>query len=190
MNRAVVHLTLFGMLAVLAVAGLSDAGFCLEPKKTEGTAKPSEAKNPAPPASAEAKPQMTDIQRFCLNNAASAGDARAAWQAAKLVELEEQVKQRIAELDAKRAEYEEWLKKRDEALKKAEDGVVAIYSKMRPDAAASQLSAMEDVMAATLLAKLPPRNASLILNEIEPGRAARLTNTMTGMGAAADGKKS
>jgi len=178
------------MLVVLAVAGLPDTGSCLEPKKAEAAAKPQELKNPAQPAAAEAKPQMTDIQRFCLNNATSAGDARAAWQAAKLVELEEQIKQRIAELDAKRAEYEEWLKKRDEALKKAEDGVVAIYSKMRPDAAASQLSAMEDVMAATLLAKLPPRNASLILNEIEPGRAARLTNTMTGMGASADGKKS
>jgi flagellar motility protein MotE (MotC chaperone) len=191
MSRAVIHLTLFGTLLALAAAGFSNSGFCLEPKKAETTAvKPQEPRNPTQPAPPEAKPQMTDIQRFCLNNAASAGDARAAWQAAKLVELEEQIKQRIVELDAKRAEYEEWLKKRDEALKKAEDGVVAIYSKMRPDAAASQLSAMDDVMAATLLTKLPPRNASLILNEIEPGRAARLTNTMTGMGTSADGKKS
>jgi flagellar motility protein MotE (MotC chaperone) len=191
MNRAIIHLTLFGTLLALASAGLPNSGFCLEPKKAETAAvKQPEPKNPTQPPAPEAKPQMTDIQRFCLNNAASAGDAKAAWQAAKLVDLEEQIKQRIAELDAKRAEYEEWLKKRDEALKKAEDGVVAIYSKMRPEAAALQLSAMEDMMAATLLAKLPPRNASLILNEIEPGRAARLTNTMTGMGASADGKKS
>jgi flagellar motility protein MotE (MotC chaperone) len=191
MNRAKFHVTLVEIVSALAVLSFSSPGLCLEPKKVEAAAaKQPDSKNSMQPASGDSKPQMTDVQKFCLNNATSAGDARAAWQAAKLMELEEQIKQRIAELDAKRAEYEEWLKKRDEAMKKAEDGVVAIYSKMRPEAAASQLSAMDDVMAATLLARLPTKNASLILNEIEPGRAARLTNTMTGMGASSDGKKS
>jgi len=192
MNRILLHSTLFWVLTVSAVTAFSNFAFCLDQKKAEAAdpAKPSEPKTLAMPSAAEGKPQMTDIQRFCLNNAASAGDARAAWQAAKLVELEAQIKQRIAELDAKRAEYEEWLKKRDEALKKAEDGIVAIYSRMRPDAAALQLSAMDDMMAAMLLTRLPPRTASAILNEIEPGRAARLTNTMSGANAMSDGKKS
>ncbi len=132
---------------------------------------------------------MTDIQKFCMNNAATAGDARAAWQAAKLNELEDKIKQRIVELDAKRAEYQEWLNKRDEAMKKAEDSVVAIYSRMRPEAAASQFSAMDEVMAAALLSKLSPRSASAILNEIEAGRAARLANAMVGAKTVADGKK-
>jgi flagellar motility protein MotE (MotC chaperone) len=176
-------------LLALAAIGFADAGLCIEPKKPEPAAKPPEPKNPTMPPAADSKSQMTEIQRFCSNNATTAGDARAAWQAAKLIELEEQVKQRIAELETKRAEYEEWLKKRDEALKKAEDGVVAIYSRMRPEAAAGQLAAMDDDMAASLLAKLPPRAASAILNEIESGRAARLTNTMAGA-AARDGKKS
>jgi flagellar motility protein MotE (MotC chaperone) len=188
MNRALFHSTLFGLMLALTATGFAGAGLCLEPKKTETAPKSPEPKNLAPPL--DSKSQMTDIQKFCLNNAATAGDARAAWQAAKLVELEEQIKQRIAELEAKRAEYQEWLRKRDEAMKKAEDGVVAIYSRMRPEAAASQLSAMDDDMAATLLAKLPPRTASAILNEIEPGRAARLTNTMAGAAAAQDRKKS
>ncbi len=177
------------ILALSATVCLGDAAFGLDAKKVE-PAKPTETKTPPSAVAFDAKPQMSDIQRFCLNNAATAGDARAAWQAAKLIELEAQIKKRIVELEAKRAEYEEWLKKRDEALKKAEDGVVAIYSRMRPEAAASQLSAMDDVMAATLLAKLPPRNASAILNEIEPGRAARLTNTMAGASSSPDGKKS
>jgi flagellar motility protein MotE (MotC chaperone) len=191
MAKAPSHLTLFAVALLSAMTNFSSIAYCLEPKKPEpAPAKPAETKPPVQAAAPDAKPQMTEIQRFCSNNAASAGDARAAWQAAKLVDLEQQIKQRIAELDAKRAEYEQWLKKRDEALKKAEDGVVAIYSKMRPDAAALQLAAMDDVMAATLLAKLPTRNASLILNEIEPGRAARLTNTITSIGASFDGKKS
>ncbi len=190
MHRAQFHSTLFGALQALAAIGFADAGFCLEPKKPEAAAKPPEPKNPAMLSPSDAKSQMTDVQRFCLNNAATAGDAKAAWQAAKLMDLEEQIKQRIAELEAKRAEYQEWLKKRNEAMKKAEDGLVAIYSRMRPEAAAAQLAAMDDEMAATLLAKLPPRTASNILNEIEPGRAARLTNTMSGNAAAQDGKKS
>jgi flagellar motility protein MotE (MotC chaperone) len=190
MNRAQFHSTLFGILLALGATGFAGTGLCLEPKKIEPAAKQIELKGSnTPQPSSEGKSQMTDIQRFCLNNAATAGDARAAWQAAKLIDLEEQIKQRIAELEAKRAEYQEWLKKREEVMKKAEDGVVAIYSRMRPEAAALQLAAMDDDMAATLLTKLPPRTASAILNEIEPGRAARLTNTMAGV-AAQDRKKS
>jgi flagellar motility protein MotE (MotC chaperone) len=45
-------------------------------------------------------------------------------------------------------------------------------------------------MAAALLAKLNSRNASAILNEMEPGRAARLTAAMVGPTGSADRKKS
>ena len=138
---------------------------------------------PAPRATAD-KSQAnasSDVQRqFCLNNATSASDARLAWQAAQLGELEARLKQRIADLEAKRAEYVDWVRKRDEAMSKAADNVVVIYAKMKPDAAALQIAAMDDAMAAALLAKLSPRNASTILNEMEPGRAARLTNAMVG----------
>ncbi len=81
-----------------------------------------------------------EVRQFCTNNAPTAGAARIAWQAAKLDELDTQLKQRIAELDAKRAEYEDWLNKREEMLKKAQEDVVAIYSKMAPEAAAKQLA--------------------------------------------------
>jgi flagellar motility protein MotE (MotC chaperone) len=127
-----------------------------------------------------------EIQQFCTNNVAAAGQVRVAWEAAKLKELEAKVRQRIAELEAKRAAYEDWLHRRDEALKKAEENVVAIYTKMRPDAAALQLAAMDDDMAAAVLAKLKPSNASAILNEMDPGRAAHLTAAMVGATPAAD----
>jgi flagellar motility protein MotE (MotC chaperone) len=154
-------------------------GFCVEQKKPELPVKP-----------VEVKPRATEIQQFCTNNAAAAGEARLAWEAERLTELEAQIKQRIAELDAKRAEYLEWLRKRDEAMKLAEDNVVAIYAKMRPEAAASQLSAMDDAMAAAVLTKLTSRNAGAILNEMEPGRAARLTNAMVGPVTSMNRKKS
>ena len=84
--------------------------------------------------------------------------------------------QRIAELEAKRAEYEQWLKLREDFLKKAEDNVVEIYSRMNPEAAAQQIASMADDTAAAVLAKLRVRNASTILNEMEPARGAHIAN--------------
>jgi flagellar motility protein MotE (MotC chaperone) len=188
MNRPHSHSALI-VISVLALQSIASAGFGLEAKKPDPAPHVQETRA-ALPAAPDSKPPMSEIQKFCSNNIATAGDAKVAWQAAKLKELEEQVKQRIGELDAKRAEYEEWLRKRNEAMRKAEDGIVAIYARMRPEAAASQLSAMDDEMAAALLTKLSPRNASAILNEIEPGRAARLTNSMVGANTASSGKKS
>jgi flagellar motility protein MotE (MotC chaperone) len=161
-----------------------------EGHKPQATFAPSQAKLEAPsahPAEAPAVPQ--EVVQFCSNNVAAAGQARVAWEAAKLKDLEAKLRQRIGELEAKRAEYEEWLHRRDEALKKAEDNIVAIYTRMRPDAAALQLSAMDDDVAAAVLSKLKPSNASAILNEMDPGRAARLTATMVGASPAPDGKK-
>jgi len=175
------------VMCVVIVAGFSAPAFGQDGRKPEAAPKPAEARRSAPAADSR---QVSEIQKFCANNVVTAGDAKAAWQAAKLKELDEQIKQRIAELESKRAEYQEWLKKREEAMKKAEEGIVAIYARMRPDAAASQLAAMDDDMAAALLAKLTPQKASQILNEIEPGRAARLTNTMAGTVTAMNGKKS
>ncbi|HEY5225550.1 MAG TPA: MotE family protein [Methylovirgula sp.] len=137
-----------------------------------------------------AQPIPHEIQQFCANTASSAVDARVAWQAAKLVELEVRLTHRIAEFDAKRAEFEDWLHRHDEAMKEAKDDVVAIYSRMRPDAAASQLAVMNDEMAASLLAKLNSRVASAILAEMDPGRAARIANAMAGPVNAVGGKKS
>lgn len=136
-------------------------------------------------------PQPSEAQLYCSNIAATAADARFAWQAKRLADLETQLKQRISELEIKQAEYKEWLQKREEFQKKAEDNVVAIYSRMRPEAAASQLAAMEDVTAAAILAKLNARSAGAILNEMDAARAARLTDAMAGLPSAArNGKKS
>ena len=123
---------------------------------------------------------QSDVERYCTAIADAAADAHFAWQAKRLAELQTEVEERIAALEAKRAEYEEWLQRREESLAKAEASVVAIYSKMRPDAAAVQLARMEEETAAAVLAKLNSRLASAILNEMEPERAARLTSSMSG----------
>lgn len=142
------------------------------------------AKQNAKPASSEplsGDPSSSDVARFCSNITDAALDARVAWQLKELEGAEAKLKQRIAELEAKRAEYEQWLKLREDFLKKAEESVVEIYSGMDPEAAALQIASMADDTAAAVLAKLRVRNASAILNEMEPARAAHLANTLAGM---------
>lgn len=132
--------------------------------------------------------QESDVARFCSNITDQALDARVAWQQKELEATETKLKQRIAELEAKRAEYEEWLKLREDFLKKAEENVVEIYSRMNPEAAAQQIASMADDTAAAVLAKLKVRVASSILNEMEPARGAHLADTLAGMRRTDDGK--
>jgi flagellar motility protein MotE (MotC chaperone) len=151
------------------------------------------AKAAATPSSGAGEPapnaqQESDATKFCTNIADAALDARVAWQQKELQAAEAKLRQRIAELEAKRAEYEHWLKLREEFLRKAEDSVVEIYSRMNPDAAAQQIASMADDTAAAVLAKLRVRSASAILNEMEPARGAQLADTLAGMRRSDDGK--
>ena len=69
---------------------------------------------------------------------------------------------------------QEWVAKRDAALKSASDNLVAIYAKMEPETAATQIAAMDDQMAAAILGKLKAGAAGAILNEMEAERASKL----------------
>lgn len=132
------------------------------------------------PASAtESAAEAAKVNQYCMNIADAATDARHAWQKEQLIELEKEIEERIKVLEQKRAEYEEWLLRRNEFLEKADETIVAIYSRMKPDAAALQLANMDDETAAAILTKLNPRSASAVLNEMEPARAAQLTGVMT-----------
>jgi flagellar motility protein MotE (MotC chaperone) len=126
----------------------------------------------------EADPRLA--REYCLNIADAAVDARFAWQKKTLADLEAEIAKRVELLETKTAEYQKWLARRDEFSKKAQDSVVTIYARMKPDAAAAQLVVMDEETAAAILAKLDPRNASAILNDMEVTRAARLTATISG----------
>lgn len=119
-------------------------------------------------------------QQYCFNIADAAKDARYAWQKKTLADIETELNKRIALLDARTAEYQKWLARRDEFIRNAEENVVKIMSGMRPDAAAVQLSLMNEESAAAVIAKLNTRNASAVMNEMSPEKAAKLTMIITG----------
>lgn len=119
-----------------------------------------------------------EVQRFCSNIADAARDRRYALQTQELERLKSEIDERMKALEAKRLEYEEWLKRRDDFLDKVEDNVVKIYSKMKPDAAAERLSEVKIELAAGILMKLEPGKASTILNEMDRKAAATITGVM------------
>jgi flagellar motility protein MotE (MotC chaperone) len=156
--------------AMLAASSTAEIGHAQD--------RPADAR-PASAAKTSEAPKDAKANQYCANIADAAADARFAWQKQTLAGLEKEIEERIKVLERKRAEYEEWLRRRNEFLAKADESIVAIYSRMRPDAAALQLANMNDETAAAILAKLNPRNASAVLNEMEPARAAQLTNLLT-----------
>ncbi len=133
----------------------------------------------AGPAAAQNAPVISDdVERFCTNIADAARDQRYALQAAELRNLQAEIDARIAALEEKRAEYEDWLARRDAFLAKARDNVVDIYGRMRPDAAAERLTELGPELAAGILMKLDARKAGIIMNEMETKAAAGVTSIM------------
>ena len=140
---------------------------------------------PAAPAvaAAGAPSPLDNATLYCRNITNAAADARYARQSDALAALNKQLSDRLDALDKKEAEYQSWVTRREDLLKKADDSVVAIYSQMRPDAAAQQIAIMDPEAAAAILSKLMPRTASAILNEMDAATAAHLTNVMAGRSA-------
>ncbi|MFG1425768.1 MotE family protein [Roseixanthobacter glucoisosaccharinicivorans] len=147
----------------------------------EAHAQSAPAAKPVEVAAADAGREDNAIQ-YCRAIVNAASDARFARQKEALAAMEKDIEARIAALEAKRAEYQDWLQRREVFLKKADDSLISVISQMRPDAASAQISAMSEEAAAAVLAKLTPRVASAILNEMDPPRAARLTSIMVGLG--------
>lgn len=129
---------------------------------------------PAPNTASQA-----EIQQFCTSIADPARDQRYLLQKQELEKLQSDVDKRIAVLEQRRAEYEDWLTRRNAFMKQAEGNLVEIYKKMKPDAAAPQLEEIDPILAAAVIMKLPARQSSLILSEMEAQKAAMVAAIMS-----------
>lgn len=172
---------------ILAVLGLAPFAGFVGSALAQPTPVPASAPaNNAPPANNAAtlpavpgaNATQDEISRFCGNIDSQAADARFELQSQQLQQLRAQIDERIKVLEDKRQEYENWLNKRNEFLAKAQDSLVNIISKMRPDAAAAQLTLVDDIAAASIILKLSPRISSAIMNEMPPEKSANLTKVL------------
>ncbi|TYC58637.1 hypothetical protein FMN50_09320 [Rhodobacterales bacterium] len=139
------------------------------------------AQAPRQKPQADAVVPPSDSELYCKNVAEAASDARVQWQTWKLISLEASLRDRITELQRKEKEFEQWVERREELMNEVEDQVVSIIGRMRPEAAAAQLSTTEEEAAVGVLLKLKARVASSILDEMDPARAAQLTQSMMGL---------
>jgi flagellar motility protein MotE (MotC chaperone) len=146
-----------------------------------------EEQETAVPADAKATPQTTGDQ-YCSSISNAAADARFAWQKQALQDTEKQVEKRVEELNAKIAEYQKWMARRDDFSRKAQSSITDIYAKMKPDAAAQQLTALDEETAAAVIAKLSPKISSALMAEMDAKKAARLTAIIAGSSKGPKGK--
>jgi flagellar motility protein MotE (MotC chaperone) len=117
-----------------------------------------------------------EIRQFCTNIADPARDQRYLLQKQELDKLRADIDSRMAEMDKRKAEYQDWLKRRNEFIKQAEAGLTDIYKNMKPDAAALQLQEVKIEVAAAVIMRLGSRQSSVILNEMDPLKAAVIAN--------------
>jgi flagellar motility protein MotE (MotC chaperone) len=122
---------------------------------------------------------QTDIEKFCTNIADPARDQRYLLQKQELTKLQADVDDRIKLLEARKAEYEDWLKRRNDFLEKADAGLIDIYKTMKPDAAAPRMEEMNPLIAAAIIMKLPARQSGLILSEMDPKKAGVISTIMS-----------
>jgi flagellar motility protein MotE (MotC chaperone) len=120
-----------------------------------------------------------EIQRFCTSIADPARDQRYLLQKQDLEKLQTEVNDRIKTLEARKAEYQDWLSRRNEFMKRAEAGIIDIYKNMKPDAAAPQLEKVNPMLAAAIVMKLPAKQTSLIFSEMAPDKVAAIAAIMS-----------
>lgn len=140
----------------------------------------SEAKiaEPAAPKVAAVPAVVMPKDDYCANIADLAADARYMLQMKTLEDLEKKIDQKIVLLEAKRAESEAFLKKRNDAIKETRQDLVDIFSKMKPDVAAAQFEILDVETSASILKELNARVAGTILNEMKAPTAAAITVKM------------
>ncbi len=117
---------------------------------------------------------------YCESFRDVASEARFRWQTYQLRKLRDEVTQTTDKLESERQELQRWVRRRDQFVNRANEQLIAIYQKMKPDVAAGHIAALDDETASALLLKLKPRVISLIFNEMAAARAARLVSLISG----------
>jgi flagellar motility protein MotE (MotC chaperone) len=169
---------LIAVVLVLLVSGrlAAEEAAPVHPDKSEHAAGQKTA--PAPEVEKVMEAEGSDTERFCANIQDEARERRYALKEAELKDIASEIDVKMKALEEKRAEFEAWQTRREEFAKLATDNLVDIYKKMRPAAAAERLAVLSTDLSASILMKLPSRQAGVILNEMEPETVAAITAIM------------
>jgi flagellar motility protein MotE (MotC chaperone) len=163
------------------------------PKSAPATPERTQSPRPVVVMPPEVKRPPTDTpttasvaDQYCQAVLEPAREARYAHQTAELKLLSKELDDRLAKIETRIAELKEWVARREDFASRTSDQLVTIYSGMRPEAASEQLTKIDESTAAAILAKLAPRVASQILNDMPSDKAARLAMILMGASRKSD----
>lgn len=134
---------------------------------------------PLPPST---KQELSPAQQYCSSILDATSAAQIAQQTRNLQKAQKEIDDRIALLTAKAAVLKSWMKLREDFVAHATDSLVQIYSRMKPDSAAVQLAAMNEMTSAAIISRLSPKVSSPIMAEMDAAKAARLSAVIAGAG--------
>ncbi len=118
------------------------------------------------------------IEEYCVTVSDAAAERRMFNQTAALKELEARMNEKINRLEQEKGELEALLKRREDLRNLARQELVEIYAVMDAEAASQQLAQLDVWLAASVLRQLKPRQASAILDEMNPDTAARMAKVI------------
>ena len=119
-----------------------------------------------------------ELLAYCMNISSSAVELRGLLVKESMTKIGEEVDGKLSELESRIGELKGWLERREAFLASANETMVEVYQKMRPDAAASQMMELNPMLSAAIVAKLDSRAASAIMMEMKPEAAARITELL------------
>ncbi len=150
--------------------------------KSEHAKKADDNDDDALPMPTPTAPDLSPAQQYCSNILDATSAAQIAQQTRNLEKAKKEINDRIALLSAKAEVLKSWMKLREDFAAHATDSLVQIYGRMKPDSAAAQLAAMNEMTSAAIISKLSPKVASPIMAEMDVAKAARLSAVIAGAG--------
>lgn len=118
------------------------------------------------------------FEKYCANNTNHYQQAIMISNRDELKQLIAQANAALKELKSRQDTVAELIKEQDAQKSAVNAKVIAFYAEMKPESAAQQLNSMEEARVRAILTALPSKVASQILNEMNPRRAAQITQSM------------
>lgn len=113
-------------------------------------------------------------QDYCASFVKEAENARESRQKVELDALNATLDKKLAEINVKTAQLENWVSQREAIMAQATTSVLKIYDSMDPIVASQEIAKLDLVAASSILRKMKPKKASDILKEMPPTTAARI----------------
>lgn len=139
--------------------------------------------------SAEPRAGLAASQEVCAQIAASAEAIRIDRRRLELASLEKEIGARLSMLESKQQELRFVLDRLDSFERKTSEALIGLYARMKPEAAAAQLSQLDADVAAGIMLQLKAKVSSAILGEMDAPHGAALAKKISQLRRTTDGKQ-